>query len=126
MIHLKRINAVALAVKDINRSTEWYKEHFGFEKKYEVSNGIVIGDESIELVLSPIANPRNVRKSNEAKDVCIRSLAFEVSEDDLDRVQDEFPEEKRAVRIENPHYKSCKITDPDGHVLEFYVDVNKS
>jgi catechol 2,3-dioxygenase-like lactoylglutathione lyase family enzyme len=36
MIKLKRLNAVTLTVRDVERSLRWYQEKFGFEKLFDV------------------------------------------------------------------------------------------
>ena len=40
MIKPKKMNAVILAVRDIEKSLAWYKEHIGFERLYDVQGGI--------------------------------------------------------------------------------------
>ena len=45
------MNAVVLAVRDIEKTLAWYKEHFGFEKLYDVPNGVLIGANGVEVVL---------------------------------------------------------------------------
>ena len=50
MIKPKKMNAVILAVRDIEKSLAWYKKHFGFEKLYDVPNGVLIGDDGVEVV----------------------------------------------------------------------------
>ena len=122
MIKPKKMNAVMLAVRDIEKSLAWYKEHFGFERLYDVQGGILIGADGVELVLSQADDPKNAGKADEAKDICIRLFAFEVAQQDLTRAEEEFPEEADLVRIDHPKYKSCIIDDPDGHAIELYVD----
>ena len=122
MIRPKKINAVILAVRDIEKSLAWYKEHFGFEKLYDVQGGVLIGADGVELVLSQANDPENARKADEAKDICIRLFAFEVTQQDLERAEEEFPKEADLVRIDHPQYRSYIIEDPDGHSIELYVD----
>ena len=124
MIKPKKMNSVILAVRDIEKSLVWYKEHFGFEKLYDVQGGILIGADGVELVLSQANNPENARKADEAKDICIRLFAFEVTPEELERAEKKFPEEADLVRIDHPRYRSCIIEDPDGHSIELYVDTN--
>ncbi|MBC8481765.1 MAG: VOC family protein [Planctomycetes bacterium] len=122
MIKVKRMNSVVLAVRDIEKSLAWYEEHFGFEKLYEVPNGVLIGADGVEVVLSQVDEPEKARKAEEAKDVCIRLFAFEVTQQELERAEKEFPEETDLVQIDHPRYRSCIIDDPDGHSIELYVD----
>ena len=71
MIRPKKINAAMLKVRDIDKSLAWYKEHFGFEKLYDVQGGVLIGANGVELVLSQVNDPAQARKADEGKDVCI-------------------------------------------------------
>ena len=122
MIRPKKLNAVMLAVRDIERSLLWYEEHFGFERLFDVPGAVVIGAGGVELVLAQADDPANAKRPNEAKDICIRLFAFEVSTDDLARAETEFAEDKDVVWIDHPKFKSCIIEEPDGHSIELYVD----
>ena len=121
MIKPRKMNAVMIAVRDIDKSLAWYKEHFGFERLYDVQGGVLIGANGVELVLSQ-ANDSQAKKSDEASDICIRLFAFEVSQQDLERAKEEFPEETDLTWIDHPKYKSCILDDPDGHSIELYVE----
>jgi catechol-2,3-dioxygenase len=122
MIKPKKMNSVILAVRDIEKSLAWYKKHFGFERLYDVQGGFLIGADGVELVLSQVNNPEDARKADEAKDICIRLFAFEVTQQELEQAEKEFPEDADLVRIDHPKCKSCIIEDPDGHSIELYVD----
>ena len=121
MIRPKKLNAVGIVVRDLERSLAWYKEKFGFEKLYDVSNGVVIGSNGVELWVAQAKDPANARQSNTDQDICIRLIGFEVSEDDLARVKAEFPEDDDIVEIDHPKYKSCITEDLDGHAIELFV-----
>ena len=76
---------------------------------------------------SVILAVRDIAKSlawyaDEAKDICIRLFALEITQQELERAEKEFPEEADLVRVDHPKYKSCIIEDPDGHSIELYVD----
>ena len=122
MIKPKKMNSVILAVRDIEKSLGWYKKHFGFERLYDVEGGVLIGADGVELVLSQVNDPENARKTDEAKDICMKLFAFEITQQDLEHGEEEFPEEADLVRIDHPRYSSCIIEDPDGHSIELYVD----
>lgn len=122
MIKPKKMNSVILSVRNIEKSLNWYKEHFGFEKLYDVQGGVLIGADGVELMLSQVDDPQNARKTDEAKDICIRLFAFEVTQQELERAEEEFPQETDLVRIDHSRYKSCIIDDPDGHSIELYMD----
>lgn len=122
MITPVKMNAVGIVVKDLDRSLRWYKTKFGFEKLYDVSNGMIIGVNGVELWIAEASNPEKARVSETAEDICIRLIGFEVSEEDLAKVKTEFPEDKDIVKIDHPKYKSYIIEDPDGHAIELFVD----
>lgn len=122
MLNPKKLNAINIAVRDLDRSLKWYREHFGFERLFDVEGGVVIGADGVELVVSQVDNPAHARLVDHAKDVCVRLFAFEITEEDIARVKDEFPEDKDIVEIDRPKYKSYIIEDLDGHCIELYVD----
>ncbi len=94
----------------------------GFERLYDVQGGVLIGADGVELVLSQANNPENARKADESKDICIRVFAFEITQQDLDSAEEEFPEVTVFIWIDHPRYRSCIIDDPDEHSIELYVD----
>ncbi|NCO42297.1 MAG: hypothetical protein COZ06_08825 [Armatimonadetes bacterium CG_4_10_14_3_um_filter_66_18] len=122
MITPKNLNAVGIVVRDLGRSLAWHREKFGFEKLYDVDNGVIIGTSGVEFWVAEAADPVNARQSDHAHDVCIRLIGFEVSEDDLARVRTEFPEDDDIVEIDHPRYRSCIVEDPDGRAIELFVD----
>ena len=122
MITPKKMNAVGIVVRDLERSLAWYKAKFGFDHLFDVSNGVVIGTNGVELWVAQAKHPDTARNSDHNEDICIRLLGFEVSEADLARVRAEFPEDDGIVDIDHPKYKSCIIEDPDGHAIELFVN----
>ena len=125
MIEPKRLSAVVLAVRDLERSMAWYKKKFGFEKLYDDSPnspGVVIGTEQIELCLNPLAEPNRATDVDTACQSCIQLFCLEVEESDLERVAEEFAEDKDIVSLdEHPKYRSRIVEDPDGHSIELIV-----
>ena len=121
MITPKKMNAVGIVVRDLDSSLAWYKEKFGFEHLFDVSNGVIIGSNGVELWVAQAKDPSTARQSDHDQDICIRLIGFEVSEEDLSRVKAEFAEGKDIVEIDHPKYKSYIIEDPDGHAIELFV-----
>jgi len=122
MIIPKKLNAVGIVVRDLERSLAWYKERFGFEHLFDVSNGVIIGANGVELWVAQAKDPSTARQSDNDRDICIRLIGFEVSEADLARVSSGFPEQEDIVDIDHPKYRSCIIEDPDGHAIELFVN----
>jgi len=122
MIKPKKLNAVGIVVRDLERSLAWYKAKFGFEHLFDVSNGVVIGSNGVELWVAQAKHPDTARNIDHNEDICIRLLGFEVSTADLAKVRSEFPEDDDIVDIDHAKYKSCIIEDPDGHAIELFVN----
>jgi len=119
MIDIKQMNAVALKVSNLERSMEWYGEHFGFEYRYKAEGCVIVGVRNVELVLSPhdnpnapLANPREVR--------CIHTLGFEILECEFDKLRDEFREDGEMVAFDQEEFQSIITSDPDGYCVELY------
>ena len=122
MITPRKLNAVGIVVRDLERSLAWYKAKFGFEFMFDVPNGVIIGAQGVELWVAQAKDPSTARQSDHDSDICIRLIGFEVSEDDLAKVKAEFPEDDDIVEIDHPRYRSYIIEDPDGHAIELFVD----
>jgi len=123
MIHLKQMNAVALKVRDLKRSMEWYNKHFGFEYKHDAEGCVVMVVRNVELVLSPhdnpdapLADPREVR--------CIHTLGFEIPESEFHRLRDEFCEDSDLQVFDQDEFRSIITSDPDGYCVELYYNKN--
>ena len=121
MIHLTQMNAVALKVRDLKRSMEWYNKHFGFEYKYDAEGCVVMAVRNVELVLSPhddpdapLADPREVR--------CIHTLGFEIPESEFHKLRDEFREDSDLQVFDQEEFHSIITSDPDGYCVELYCN----
>ncbi len=122
MIQLKRMNAVALQVADLERSKEWYKRHFGFEYKHDAEGCIVMAVGDIELVLSPHENP-DAPLADCRKVKCLHTLAFEIPESEFHKVHAEFEkEDDEIVDIDQKEFRSIITEDPDGHCIELFCN----
>ena len=115
MITPRKMNAVGIVVRDLERSLAWYKEKFGFEHLYDVSNGVIIGANGVELWVARVDVCVCVGGLGDADDA-------EVSEADLVRVKAEFAEDEDLVEIDHARYKSFITEDPDGHAIELFVN----
>ncbi len=79
----------------------------------------MIGVNGIELVLNPLQNPDNATRVDTKRQVCVQLFSLEVDESDLERVEEEFPEDRDIVKLDDhPKYRSRIIEDPDGHAIE--------
>ena len=123
MIHILQMNVVALKVSNLQKSMDWYREHFGFQYKYDAEGCVVMGIRNVELVLSPhdnpdapLANPKEVR--------CIHTLGFEIPQSEFHKLRDEFSDDDDIVEFDQDEFQSIITEDPDGYCVELYY--NKS
>ena len=121
MIHIKQMNNVALKVRDLKQSMEWYNKHFGFEFRYEAEGCVVMGVRNVELVLSPhdnpdapLANPKQVR--------CIHTLGFEIPESEFHKLRDEFSDDDDIQEFDQAEFQSIITSDPDDYCVEIYYN----
>ena len=125
IIKPKRLNGITLAVRDIERSASWYRGKFGFEKLYDDSpnsDGIIIGADGVELCLQQQEDAECASLVDHQNELCVRLIGFEVTIEDLAKVETEFVEDKDIVVLEgHPKYRSRIVEDPDGHPIELYA-----
>lgn len=125
MIRPRNLAAVVLSVRDLERSLEWYREKFGFEKLYDDapnSGGVVIGAGGIELALNPLEDPGSATPVDTRRQACVQLFCLEVDKADLARVEAEFPEDDDIIVLDDhPRYRSRIVEDPDGHAIELIV-----
>lgn len=119
MIDLQQMNAVALKVRDLDRSMAWYREHFGFEYRYKAEGCVIVGVRNIELVLSPHDNP-DAPLADPDQVRCIHTLGFEIPEHEFHKLRDEFKGDEDIVEFDQDEFQSIITSDPDGYCVELY------
>src|SRR5438046_521393 len=120
-MQLEGIDHVALSVRDIERSAEWYIDVLGFERRYQgMWNGIptFIGKGNTAIALFP---PRHDDSSSGTRSNKIRMLhlAFRANRENFLGARQEL--KKRGIRFEFQDHEishSIYFRDPDGHQLE--------
>ena len=117
-MELEGIDHVALGVRDIERSVNWYIEVLGFERLYEsMWDGVptFIGKGNTGIALFP-ANPTAKATSSSHR---VLHLAFRANRENFLAAQREL--EKRGIDFEFQDHEishSIYFRDPDGHQLE--------
>jgi catechol 2,3-dioxygenase-like lactoylglutathione lyase family enzyme len=120
-MQLEGIDHVALAVRDVERSAQWYVEVLGFERRYQgMWNGIpaFIGKGATALALFPI-HDRDSRPAARAGKIDMLHLAFRADRKNFLAAQHELKE--RGIKFEFQDHEishSIYFRDPDGHELE--------
>jgi len=121
MFKIQALDHVALSVRDIERSAQWYADALGFKRQHEgMWNGVPIfmgnGDAAIALfpACEEIGSPSHARPA-------VRTLhfAFRADRENFLRAQDEL--KKRAIPFDFQNHEishSIYFRDPDGHQIE--------
>lgn len=121
MIQHQGIDHVALSVRDIERSVQWYIDVLGFEKRHQgMWDGVptFIGKGNTALALFPVRQTENQMATRRA-DITMLHLAFRTNRADFLKAQKEL--EQRRIKF---HFQDHEIShsiyfrDPDGHELE--------
>jgi catechol 2,3-dioxygenase-like lactoylglutathione lyase family enzyme len=120
-MQLEGIDHVALAVRDVERSAQWYVEVLGFERRYEgMWSGIptFIGKGATAIALFPA---RNIHESSSARaaKIDMLHLAFRADRKNFLGAQNEL--KGRGIKFEFQDHEishSIYFSDPDGHELE--------
>jgi catechol 2,3-dioxygenase-like lactoylglutathione lyase family enzyme len=121
LMRLEGIDHVALAVRDIERSANWYIEVLGFERLHEgMWNGVptFIGKGNTGIALFPASS--NARSTSSTRgNIQMLHLAFRADRDGFVAAQQEL--KKRGIKFEFQDHEishSIYFRDPDGHQLE--------
>ena len=120
-MQLEGIDHVALSVRDIERSANWYIDVLGFERRYEgMWNGIptFIGKGNTAIALFPAkSDPISTSPSREV--IRMLHLAFRADRKNFIAAQEEL--KRRGIKFEFQDHEishSIYFHDPDSHVLE--------
>jgi catechol 2,3-dioxygenase-like lactoylglutathione lyase family enzyme len=120
-VELEGIDHVALGVRDIERSAEWYIDVLGFERLHEGAwDGVptFVGKGNTGLALFP-ANPDAKSTPSTHRDIRLLHLAFRANLQNFLAAQREL--QKRGIKFEFQDHEishSIYFHDPDGHLLE--------
>src|SRR6266481_6423526 len=118
-MQLEGIDHVAIAVRDVERSANWYVEVLGFERLHQVMwNGIptFIGTGTTAIALFPA---RDDSQSGARAKIGMLHLAFRADRKNFLSAQEEL--KRRGIKFEFQDHeisRSIYFGDPDGHELE--------
>lgn len=118
-MQLKGIDHVALAVRDVEQSANWYVEVLGFERLHQgMWNGIpaFIGKGTTAIALFPA---RDNSQSGAGAKIGMLHLAFRADRKNFLGAQEEL--RSRGIKFEFQDHeisRSIYFRDPDGHELE--------
>ena len=118
---LEGIDHVALSVRDVGRSAQWYIDVLGFERRYQdVWDGIptFIGKGTTAIALFP-PRTKSTSTSSSRGEIQMLHLALRASWKNFLAVQEEL--KRRGIKFEFQDHEishSIYFHDPDGHELE--------
>jgi catechol 2,3-dioxygenase-like lactoylglutathione lyase family enzyme len=121
MFKINSLDHVAIRVRDIEKSAEWYKETLGL-KKYQLDEWgdypifMLAGKSGIALFPAGNNQPATDHSINTVK---IDHFAFNVSTTAFEEAKQWFEESGVQYKFQDHHYfHSIYINDPDGHTVE--------
>ena len=120
-VELQAIDHVALSVRDVDRSAQWYVDVLGFERQYDdVWRGypVFVGKNDAAIALFPIRKKEQPTSSGSSP-VRVLHFAFRTTRKDFLAAQEEL--KQRGIDLEFQDHEishSIYFNDPDGHELE--------
>lgn len=121
MFRLEGIDHVALLVRDVERSVQWYQDVLGLERLYQEVWGsfpAIVGTGGTSLALFPVASA-DPHPPPGPDTLCVRHVAFRVDRANFAAAREELA--RRGIAFEFQDHQaahSLYIRDPDGHQLE--------
>ena len=120
MIELEGIDHVALSVRDIQQSAQWYIDVLGFEHRFPgMWNGVptFIGKGTTALALFPLRGEGSA--GAHTRGTRMLHLAFRATRDGFLAAQDDLRQRDIAFEFQDHEIShSIYFRDPDGHELE--------
>lgn len=120
-IKINFLDHVAIRVKDLNISAQWYEKVLGLEKYQLPEWGefpifMLCGKSGVALFP---ANPRDPVADLKSKNVRIEHFAFNVNRESYEQAKKHYAELELEYREQDHHYfDSIYTEDPDGHTVE--------
>ena len=123
-IRVQHIDHVAITVRDIQGSIDWYTETLGLEHRPVIEWGsypqmVCAGETCVALFPASVDEPRDLEEGESARTITMRHLAFRVDRENFDGAREAFAE--KAVAFEFADHDvapSLYVSDPDGHRIE--------
>jgi len=120
-IAIEFLDHVAIRVRDLNISTDWYQKVLGL-KKYQLSEWgefpIFLLSGKSGIALFP-ANTNDTQLDSTSKNVKIDHFAFNVTKENFEKAKKRYTELNLDFDIQDHHYfDSIYTKDPEGHTVE--------
>ena len=123
-----QLDHVAIRVKDMEKSAQWYADVLGFKRVQPKEWGpfpiMMIGSNS-GVAIFP-AKTDNPKPLPEGDWLTAFHFAFRISRSGLDYAMDQFRTNNIEFEFQDLiHFHSIFLTDPDGHQVEFTAQVRE-
>lgn len=120
-IEIEFLDHVAIRVRDLNASVEWYQKVLGLEKYQLPEWGefpVFLLSGKSGLALFP-ANLNDTNLDSKSKNVKIDHFAFNVTNENFEKAKKRYADLNLDFNIQDHHYfDSIYTKDPDGHTVE--------
>lgn len=121
---VQHIDHVAITVRDLKASCEWYARVLGLERtsplgEDEPPQVMSAGDTAVALFTPSVNNPRQLTDDDRREQLGMRHFAFRVDRAGYDEAKAHFA--ALGLEMEEADHGICwstYISDPDGHVIE--------
>jgi catechol 2,3-dioxygenase-like lactoylglutathione lyase family enzyme len=118
---LQHLDHVAISVRDINRSIEWYTNTLGLEKSnpWEGEPVMMCAGETCLALFSVDGPGIEMTDAQRSGHLTVQHFAFRVDRANFDAAQKEFGDKGIFSRFaDHGVCHSVYINDPDGHTIE--------
>jgi catechol 2,3-dioxygenase-like lactoylglutathione lyase family enzyme len=120
-MNLQAVDHVAISVRDVERSAQWYIDVLGFERQHDhVWKGfpVFVGRNDAAVAIFPIQRNDNSKASSNPP-VRVLHFAFRTNRSGFVAAQQELNERKIPFDFQDHHIShSIYFADPDGHKIE--------
>jgi catechol-2,3-dioxygenase len=121
MAEVMKIDHVAMTVRDLDSSINWYQDVLKlerrFEEMWEEPVMLCAGDTCLAFFQAETSEPGP--PPDQKRNIVLRHIAFRVNRDNFQKFQKELGDRGINYRIEDHQVShSIYFSDPDGHRLE--------
>lgn len=129
MFKINRLDHVAIRVKDLEKSAQWYNEHLGLIKHQVDEWGdfpifMLAGKTGIALF------PEQIEGHGSAsifKNVVVDHFAFHLDQKEFEQAKEHLTSKNISYNSQDHFYfHSIYIKDPDGHTVELTTPTDKA
>ena len=121
MFQTEGIDHIAILVRDVAASAEWYRDVLGLQRRHEETWGdfpavVGVGDTSLALFPVAVADPK---PRPDRDTIAMRHIAFRVTRRNFERAKAHLAD--CGIPFTEQHHQiaeSMYFFDPDGHEIE--------